>query len=52
MLRWAVILFVIAIIAAALGFGGIAAGAQYFAGVAFVIFLVLLVLNFLTGKRV
>jgi len=52
MLRWAVILFIIAIIAAALGFGGIAGGAQYLAGVCFVIFLVLLAVNLLTGRRV
>ncbi|WP_017931964.1 DUF1328 family protein [Robiginitomaculum antarcticum] len=52
MLRWAIIFFVIAIIAAVLGFGGIAAGAQYIAGVLFVIFLVLLVLHFLGGKKI
>lgn len=50
MLRYAIILFIIAIIAAALGFGGIAAGAQYFAGVCFVIFLILFVLHLLGGK--
>lgn len=50
MLRWAIIALVIAVIAAALGFGGIAAGAQYIAGVLFVIFLILLVVHFLGGK--
>jgi uncharacterized membrane protein YtjA (UPF0391 family) len=51
MLRWSLTFFVIAIIAAALGFGGIAGGAQYIAGVCFVIFLALLVINLLTGRR-
>lgn len=50
MLRYAIIAFIVAIIAAALGFGGIAAGAQYLAGVFFVIFLVLAVLHLLGGR--
>lgn len=52
MLRWAIILFVIAIIASVLGFGGIASGAEYLAGVCFVIFLILFVLHLLGGKKV
>lgn len=47
MLRYAIIAF----IAAALGFGGIAAGAPYLAGVFFVIFLVLAVLHLLGGRK-
>ena len=51
MLRYALIAFVIALVAAALGFGGIAAGAEYLAGLFLVIFLVLLVLHLLGGKK-
>ncbi len=50
MLRWAIIAFIVAVIAAALGFGGIAAGAQYLAGVFFVIFLALFVIHLLGGR--
>lgn len=42
MLGWTVILFIIAIIAAAVGFGGIAAGAASIGQILFFIFLVLL----------
>jgi len=52
MLRYAIIAFVIAIIAGALGFGGIAAGAEYIAGVLFLVFVVLLVLHLLGGKKI
>ena len=50
MLRYAIIAFIVAIIAAALGFGGIAAGAQYLSGVFFVLFLVLFVVHSLGGR--
>ena len=50
MLRYAIIALVVALIAATLGFGGIAAGAEYIAGLCFVIFLVLFVINLLRGK--
>ena len=49
MLRYAVIFFVIALIAAVLGFGGIAAGAADIAKLLFVVFLVLAVLNFVVN---
>jgi uncharacterized membrane protein YtjA (UPF0391 family) len=49
MLYWAAIFFIIAIIAAAFGFGGIAAGAAGIAKVLFFIFLVLFVLSLLGG---
>ena len=47
MLRYAVIFLVIALIAAALGFGGVAGIAIYLAYGAGIIFLILLVLHFL-----
>ena len=40
MLRWAVIFFLVAIVAGVLGFGGIAAGASEIARVLFYVFLV------------
>lgn len=49
MLYWAAIFLVIAILAAAFGFGGIAAGAAEVARVLFFIFLVLFVVSLLTG---
>lgn len=49
MLRYAVIFFVIAIIAAVLGFGGIAAGATEIAKILFFIFIVIAVVTFFMG---
>ena len=49
MLRYAVIFFVIALIAAVLGFGGIAAGAADIDKLLFVVFLVLAVLSFVVN---
>ena len=49
MLRYAVIFFVIALIAAVLGFGGIAAGAADIAKLLFVVFLALAVLSFVVN---
>jgi uncharacterized membrane protein YtjA (UPF0391 family) len=55
MLRWAAIFFVIAIIAALFGFGGIAASAAGIAKVLFfvavIIFLVTLVMGLISGRR-
>jgi uncharacterized membrane protein YtjA (UPF0391 family) len=55
MLRWSVIFLVIAIIAAALGYGGIAADAAEIAKVLFFIFLgvfiVTLVLGLVAGQK-
>lgn len=55
MLWWAVVFFIIAIVAAIFGFGGIAAGAMVIAKVLFVIFLILFVLSLLVylvrGRR-
>jgi uncharacterized membrane protein YtjA (UPF0391 family) len=49
MLRWSVIFFVIAIIAAIFGFGGIAEGAAAIAKVLFFIFLALFIITILFG---
>jgi uncharacterized membrane protein YtjA (UPF0391 family) len=49
MLNWALVFLVIALIAAALGFGGIAATASSIAQVLFYIFLVLFLVSLVTG---
>jgi uncharacterized membrane protein YtjA (UPF0391 family) len=49
MLRYAAIFFVIALIAALFGFGGIAVGAAEIAKILFFIFLVLFVVSLLAG---
>ena len=51
MLNWAGSFLVIAIIAAALGFGGIAGTSVEFAKIAFVVFLILSVVSFVFGRR-
>ena len=49
MIYWAVVFFIVAIVAAVFGFGGIAQGAVDIARVLFFIFLVLFVLSLITG---
>ncbi|TMG87354.1 MAG: DUF1328 domain-containing protein [Betaproteobacteria bacterium] len=49
MLHYAVVFFVIALIAALFGFGGIAAGAVEIAKVLFFIFLVLFIVSLVLG---
>lgn len=49
MLRWALIFLVIAIIAAVLGFGGIAAGATQIAVILFWVFVILFVISLIVG---
>lgn len=51
MLHYTVIFFVIALIAAVLGFGGIAAGATEIAKILFFVFLVLTIISFLKSKN-
>jgi uncharacterized membrane protein YtjA (UPF0391 family) len=51
MLYWAAVFFVIAVAAAILGFGGIAAEAAGIAKVLFIVFLVLAGLSLLFGRR-
>ncbi len=52
MLYWAAVFFVIALVAAVLGFGGLAAGAAGIAKVLFFVFLVLGALSLIFGRRV
>ncbi len=49
MIYWSAIFFVIAMIAAIFGFGGIAAGATQIAKVLFFIFLVVFILSLIIG---
>lgn len=50
MLNWAITFLVIALIAAVLGFGGIAGTAVGLAKILFFVFLVLFVISFLIGR--
>jgi len=50
MLHYAVVFFVIALIAALFGFGGIAAGAAGIAKILFVVFIILAIATFLFGR--
>ncbi len=52
MLRWALIFFVVAIIAAIFGFGGIAAGAVSIARILFWIFVILFLLSLIGGYTI
>jgi uncharacterized membrane protein YtjA (UPF0391 family) len=52
MLNWAVTFFVIAIVAAVLGFTSIAGSAIDIAKILFFVFLVLAVLSFIFGRKV
>lgn len=49
MLKWALIFFVVAIVAAVFGFGGIAAGAAGIAKILFYIFVVIFVVSLIMG---
>jgi uncharacterized membrane protein YtjA (UPF0391 family) len=51
MLYWAAVFFVIAIIAAVFGFGGIAVGAAGVTKVLFFVFLLVALVSFLFGRR-
>lgn len=51
MLGWAVLFFIVALVAAVLGFGFIAGTAALFAKVLFVIFLILFALSLVRGRR-
>ena len=52
MLHWAAVFFVIAIIAAVFGFGGIAIESAWIAKILFGVFVVMAVLSFFFGRRV
>ena len=51
MLNWSITFFVLAIVAAIFGFGGIATEAVYIAKILFFIFIVLFVFSFITGRK-
>jgi uncharacterized membrane protein YtjA (UPF0391 family) len=51
MLYWALVFFIVAIIAAVFGFGGIAAGAESIAKVLFFLFLVVFAVSLIMGLR-
>ncbi len=51
MLRFAIVFFIIALIAAVFGFGGISADAAWIAKILFVVFLILFVVSFVLGRR-
>ncbi|MFT4686823.1 MAG: uncharacterized membrane protein YtjA (UPF0391 family) [Neolewinella sp.] len=50
MLRYALIFFIVVIIAGVLGFGGIAVGMASIAKILFLILLILLAVSFVTGS--
>lgn len=51
MLHYTVVFFVIAIIAAIFGFGGIAAGATEIAKILFFVFLAITIVSYLIGRK-
>ncbi|MCA0235911.1 MAG: DUF1328 domain-containing protein [Bacteroidetes bacterium] len=51
MLRWSVTFFVIALIAAVLGFGGLAGSAAYLAKILFFVALIVFVVSLVSGRR-
>ena len=52
MLRWAATFFIIAIVAAICGFGGIVSDAAGIAKILFFVFIILFILSFFLGKKV
>lgn len=50
MLSWALTFFVLALVAAVFGFGGIAAAATDIARILFFLFLILFVVSLITGR--
>ena len=51
MARWAIIFFIVAIIAAVFGFGGVAGEAAWIGKVLLIVFLFLAVVSLLSGRR-
>lgn len=51
MLRWALIFFVVAIVAAIFGFGGIAGDAAWIGKILLFVFLILAVVSMVMGRR-
>lgn len=50
MVRWAILFFIVALIAAAFGFGGIAGEAAWIGKVLLVVFLILAVVSMVMGR--
>lgn len=51
MLRWAIVFFVVALLAAVFGFGGVAGDAAWIGKILLFVFLILAVLSFVMGRR-
>jgi uncharacterized membrane protein YtjA (UPF0391 family) len=51
MLRWAILFFIVAVIAAVFGFGGVAGEAAWIGKVLLVVFLILAVISVVLGRR-
>ncbi|OUQ95090.1 DUF1328 domain-containing protein [Pluralibacter gergoviae] len=51
MFRWGIIFLVIALIAAALGFGGLAGTAAWAAKIVFIVGIILFLVSLFTGRR-
>ena len=51
MLRWALIFFIVAIIAAVFGFGGIAGDAAWIGKILLIVFIILAIVSLLMGGR-
>jgi uncharacterized membrane protein YtjA (UPF0391 family) len=51
MLRWALLFLIVALVAAAMGFSGVAGEAAYFARILFFVFLVLFLISMVLGRN-
>ena len=51
MLGWALVFFIVALVAALLGFGWIAEGAETIGWILFVVFIVLFLISLVAGSR-
>lgn len=51
MVRWAILFFIIALVAAVFGFGGIAGEAAWIGKVLLVVFLILVVVSMIFGRK-
>lgn len=51
MVRWAILFFIVAIIAAVFGFGGLAGDAAWIGKVLLVVFLILAVVSMVLGRK-
>lgn len=51
MVRWAILFFVLALVAAFLGFGGVAAESAWMGKVLLVVFVILAVVSMVAGRR-